>query len=402
MTYDVQSPDAARLFPYIPDWRGGFDVRRSFKTDIQVSRNNTEQRRSLRSAPRLSAEYRTVVSDDELRGANHFLRSWQNKPAIVPDFARWARTTDDAALSSTAIEIDPLPVWAAAGQNLVLCGADGLLEQVLVDSIAGTTVNLADPLGHAWASGSVVRPTFFGLMESKIGESYRRRGAAEIAVTIDCYPGGEPPREEGTAWATLNGREVFTPIPDYSGAPSVSSVWPMDRIDYGQGRTAQFRPVAEAQAMVEADFTGLDPALAAELEQFFDRMKGRRTAFWAPSWEKDFTLNATAGSGTSAFVATGSDWADEFGATDYGDIDVGVAVFLTSGVAIYRQITDIANSGGNSQVTVNAAWGTALTVATVARICLMPLVRFASDEMVMSWVTPLKAEARLSFQQVRL
>lgn len=401
MTYDVQSPDAARLFPYLPDWRSGFNVRRSFKTDIRASRNNTEQRRAIRSAPRLSAEYRTVVSEADLRDANHFLRSWQNKPTIVPDFARWARTTADASGAATAIVINPIPVWVAAGQNLYLCGEDET-EVVLVDSVVGTTVNLADPLANAWPSGSVVRPTFFGLMESKIGTSRPTRGAAEITVSIDCYPGGEPPRAVGTAWATLGGREVFTPVPDYAGPPSVSSVWPMDRIDYDIGRTAQFRPVAELQTMVECDFSGFSPTEMAEVEQFFDRMKGRRTAFWLPTWEKDFVLNATAGSGTSSFVATGSDWASDFGATDYAAIDIGVAVFLTSGTAIYRQITDIAASGGNSVVTVNAAWGTALTVATVARICLMPLRRFASDEMVSSWRTPLKAETRLTFQEVRL
>lgn len=400
MTYDVQSPDAARLFPYLPDWRSGFDVRRSFKTDIKVSRNNTEQRRSIRTSPRLSAEYRTVVSEDDLRNANHFLRSWQNKPTVVPDFARWALTTASASGGASAIVINPLPAWVAAGQNLILCGDED--ELVLVDSVAGTTVNLADPLANAWPSGSVVRPTFFGLMESKIGTSRPTRGAAEITVSIDCYPGGEPPRAVGTAWATLNGREVFTPTPDYAGPPTISSVWPMDRVDFEIGRTAQFRPVAEAQSMLEADFTGFSPTEMAEVEQFFDRMKGRRTAFWMPTWEKDFVLNATAGSGTSAFVATGSDWASDFGATDYSAIDVGVAVFLTDGTEIYRQITDISASGGNSQVTVNAAWGTALTVATVARICLMPLWRFANDDMTSSWRTPLKAETRLSFQQVRL
>jgi len=401
MTYDVQSPAVARLFQYLPDWRSGFDVRRSFKTDITASRNNTEQRRAIRSAPRISVEYRTALTDDDLRGANHFLRAWQNKPAIVPDFARWARTTALASSGAAAFTINPVPPWIAAGQNLVLCGG-GVMERVLVDSVAGTTVNLEDALDNSWASGSVVRPTFFGLMESKIGSSRRHYGAAELTVSLDCYPGGEPPRAIGTAWATLSNREVFTQVPDFAGPPSVSSIWPMDRVDFGQGRTAQFRPVAEAQRQVEADFSGLDVALAAEFEQFFDRMKGRCRAFYMPTWEKVFALNATALAASSAFVATGSAWATDFGSTDFTAIDVGVAVYLIDGTAIFRKITDISASGGNSQITVNAAWGVNLTVPTVARICLMPLWRFNTDEMVTSWRTPLKADARLGFIQVRL
>jgi hypothetical protein len=65
-----------------------------------------------------------------------------------------------------------------------------------------------------------------------------------------------------------------------------------------------------------------------------------------------------------------------------------VAVCLTDGTIIYRRITDIAASGGNSVVTVNAAWGTALSSANVARISRMPLSRFASDDMTTSWRTP--------------
>jgi hypothetical protein len=400
VTYDVQSPDAARLFPYLPDWRGGFSVSRSFKSDIITSRNNSEQRRAIRNAPRIGVEYRTVVQDADLRWANHFLRAWQNKPTAIPDFARWSRTDSSVSAGATAIVIDPLPAWVAEGQNLVLCGDE--MEQVLVDSVAGTTVNLADALDNSWPSGSVVRPTFFGLMESTIRTSRRTPGAAEISVSLNCYPGGEPPRAAGSAWATLDGREVFTRVPDYAGPPSVSFAWPMDRIDYGHGRTAQFRPVAENATLVEADFSGLTVATAAEVEQFFDRHKGRRTAFWCPTWGKDFTLNATALAASSAFLATGSDWASDFGATDFSAIDVGVAVYLTDGTAIFRKIADIAASAGNSTVTVNAAWGVNLTVATVARICLMPLTRFASDEMTMRWVTPLSAESRLGFQQVRL
>lgn len=401
MTYDVQSPDAARLWAYLPDWSSGFDVRRAFKTDIAgPSRNNKEQRRALRSSPRFSVEYSTVVSEDDLRDAKLFLLAWQNKPTIIPDFARWARTTALASGGASAIVISPMPAWVAAGQNLVLCGDDGM-EQVLVDSVAGTTINLVDPLSDAWVSGSVVRPTFFGLFGGKIGSVRPNRGAGKFSIAIDCYPGGEPPRAIGTAWATLNDREVFTPVPDYAGAPSISSLWPVEGIDYGQGRTAQFRPVEQQQSLVECDFRGLDVTETAELEQFFDRMKGRRNAFYLPTWEKDYVLAATAGSGTATMLAEGTALAANFGSTDYSDVEEALAVWLTDGTAIYRRITDISVSGGNSQITVDSNWGAALTVATVARISRMPLVRFASDEMTTGWRTPLASDVKLPFQSVR-
>jgi hypothetical protein len=399
MSYDVDTPSAARLWPYAPDWSRTFDVRRAYSTDIFTSRDGTEQRRAIRDAPRISAAYRTVVTGADKRAADHHLRAWQNKPVVVPDFARWARLTDASSGGTSALDVSPMPGWVAADQPLVLCKT-GVREEVLVDSVAGSTITLAAPLVHAWAIGDVLRPSFFGLFGGQISSQRPNGDAAAIDVTLDCYPGGEPPRDTGAAWASLNSIEIFTPQPDYSGGLSVGHLWPVDQVDFSRGRTAQFRPVDFMARTSEADYNGMGVTLATQVEQFFDRMKGRRGAFYVPTWEKDFVLVGTASSGSSAFTASGSALATDFGGIGYSIVNEGVAVCLTDGTVLYRRITDISASGGNSLVTVNAAWGTALSSANVARISRMPLSRFASDEMTTSWRTTLSAAAHLSFQQV--
>lgn len=399
MSYDVLAPEAARLWRFGPDWRSGFNVRRSFWTDIVTSRNNTEQRRALRNSPRFGLDYRATVKGSELSEANRWLRAWQNKPTVIPDFARWARLTGASIVGASTLTVSPLPAWAAEGQRLVLCG--DVMEEVLVDSVAGTTINLVEPLANAWAIGAVLRPTFFGLLAAKTSSSRLTPGAAEISVDFEAYPGGSPPRAAGAAWATLGTREVFTLDPDYHSSPSVSYVWPVEQVDAKRGRTAQFRPIDRAERTLEADISGLDVTTATQLEQFFDRMRGRRGAFYVPTGEKDFSLAATAGSGTATFLHSGLDIADDFGSINYANIETAIAVFLTNGTRIYRRITDIAASGGNSLITVSATWGTALTTANVARISWMPIYRFASDDFTTSWQTPLSARARVSFQSVR-
>jgi hypothetical protein len=399
VSYDVDTPTVARLWRYAPDWSRGFDVKRSYLTDIITSRDGTEQRRATRDQPRLSADYRTVVSGDARRASDHHLRAWQDKPVVVPDFARWARLTDASLATTDTLTISPVPVWASAGQPLVLC-ADGVIEEVVVASVAGTTITLEDPLEHNWASGDVLRPTFFGLFDGRLTSSRLNRDAAAIDVHIDCYPGGEPARTTGSAWAGLGGIEVFTPQPDYASAPSVGHIWPIDKVDYERGRTAQFRPILRYSRTLDAEYNGLGLTLATQLEQFFDRMKGRRGAFYLPTWEQDFVLADTPGSGSTTFLADGPELANDFASTDYSAVNEGVAVCLTSGTTLYRRITDIAASGLDTLVTVNAAWGVALSSSNVARVSRMNLSRFASDDMVTSWRTPLTAGARLSFQQV--
>lgn len=400
MSYDVLSPAVARLWPYSPNWSGGFTVRRAWKTDICTARDKTEQRRALRQVPRLSVDYRTTQTAADLTAAKLWLRAWQNKPAVIPHFARYALTTAPSLTGAFTLDVSPLPAWIAIGQRVVLCGV-GVTEEGIVATAVGTTITLADPLANDWPSGSVLRPTFFGLLDGELQTNRITPGAGEISVSLDALPGGEPPAAAGTAWATLGAREIFTLDPDYRSPVNVRALFAVEKVDVGRGRTGQFRPFDRAEQIVEADFSALGSTAALELEQFFDRMKGKRNAFYLPSGEKDLDLAASAGSGSTTFLVTGTALADDFGAVDYSLLEQGVAIFLTNGTRIYRRVNDIALSGGDSLVTLSAALGTAITTANVARISWMPLVRFGSDEMAMTWQTPLSAGSRLPFQSVR-
>lgn len=397
MTYDLGTLSAARLWPYQPDWARGYELRRAFLTDVFRSRNNTEQRRALRDVPRLSASYQTNVAGDELQAAKHYLRAWQNQPSAVPDFARWARTTAPSSGGASALTMASPPAWIAAERLIVLC-AEGTLELAEIESVAGSTINLADPLANAWPSGSVVRPALFGLLDGRMRGSRITRGAQAVDVRIAVYPGGEPPEDEGAASVTFNGYEVFAAEPDFSGSPSVDYLFPVEQIDYGIGRTAQFRPVDRAEQLIEAEFTGLSPDDAQEIEQVFLRAKGMRGAFYRPSCEKDMTLAANA-SASATIDVEGTALADDFGSIDYGANDVAIEIVQTSGTRLHRLITAIAAVGGNSRITLSAA--VTVTTATTARISWMPLARFASDELATRWRSPVSASIRATFQTVK-
>lgn len=397
MSYDVLSPEAARLWSYLPDWRNGFDVKRAFETDIKISRDNTEQRRALRANPRFFIDYRTMLTGDEFREAKLWLRAWQNKPAVIPDFSRWARLTAGSAAATSTLDVNPMPAWAAAGQRAILCGAFD--EEVLIDSVAGTTITLTEPLAVTWNEGDVLRPTFFGLINGRTATSRLTASAAQFDISLDAYPGGTPPRAAGAAWASFNSREIFTPEPD--ARADVASLWPVETKDVNRGWIAQFRPIDRNEQLVEFDFSGMNVELAGQVEQFFDRHKGRRNAFYLPSGEKDFDLAANAGSGTSTFLSSGLAISNDFGAINYASVETAIAVCMADGSHHYRRVTDIDASGGNSRITVSSAWPLTLTPANVARISWMPVCRFGSDEMTTSWRSPLTAATRLAFQTVR-
>jgi hypothetical protein len=398
MSYDLDTPSAARLWPFQPDFSSPYEIRRAFLTDITTSRNNTERRRALRDVARLSASYRTNVAGDELQAAKHFLRAWQNKPTAVPDYSRWAATTGSSSGGATTITMASPPAWIAAGQLAILCDPDGDSELVEIESVADPVVTLADPLATAWASGSIVRPVILGLLNGRLQGSMITRGVQQLGVQINAYPGGEPPEDEGTASDTFNGYEVFTAEPDFAQAPSIGHLWPVEQIDFGYGRAAQFRPIDRGESLVEATFTGLSPAAAQAIEQVFLRSKGMRGAFYRPTCEKDMTLAANT-SGLARFDAVGTALADDFGSIDYAANPTMIEIVQTNGTRTRKRIAGITSVGGNSRIAFSGALS--LTIATTARISWMPLVRFASDELGTSWRTFLSATIRAGFQTVK-
>lgn len=398
MSYDLDTPSAARLWPYQPDFSSPYEVRRAFLTDITTSRSNTERRRALRDVPRLSANYRASLSGDDLQAAKHFLRAWQNKPTAVPDYSRWIATTGSSSGGASTLTIASPPAWIAAGRLALLCGPDGDSELVEIESVADPVVTLADPLASAWPSGSIVRPVILGLLNGRMQGNRLTRGAQQIGVQISAYPGGEPPEDEGAASVTFNGYEVFTAEPDFAQSPSIDYLWPVEPVDFGFGRTAQFRPVDRAEGLTEATFTGLTPAEAQAIEQVFLRSKGMRGAFYRPTCEKDMTLAANT-SAVAYFDVPGTTLASDFGSIDYAANPTAIEIVQTNGTRTHKLITGITSVAGKSRVAFSGALS--LTVAGVARISWMPLVRFASDELATSWRTFLSATIRANFQTVK-
>lgn len=398
MTYDVATPGVARLWDYRPDWRSSISVRRAFRTDIITSRNGTEQRRSLRAVPRYALEFSSVISGADLQAAKHELRFAQNLPRAVPDWTRFATTTSASTTGTSTITVASPPAWLADGGLAYLCNGSQS-ELVLIDFVYIDEVEIAGALANNWPSGTTIRPAIFGLLTGQIAARKLNRSAQDLSIEIEAYSGGEPPEDEGTAGDTLNGYEIFTGPLDYGASPSVDYLWPVEQIDYGIGRTAQFRPIEQHEQLVEADFFGRTRAQVQQIEQFWLRHKGRRSAFYRPTCEKDLTLAADASS-SSTIDVLGTRLADDWQLADAPYTDTALEIVLTNGTRIRRTISSVALAGSNSRISLNAS--TTAAVADVARISWMPLCRFANDELVTRWQSPTSASIALKFQSLRL
>lgn len=396
MAYDLANAASAVIFPYSPDLQRGFEITRSFSTDIFASRSGKEQRRANRDRPRYAIGYSAPLWDSQLQEARQYLRANQEAITAIPDFSRSQALASQASSASSSITLDAAPDWLVEGSFAILCHS-GDYELIQIASIASEVLTLEDALVSTWPVGSRIRRAFIGLLDGQIRASRLRPGAQELQVRLGVYPGAMPQEVEGSADASLGDFEIFDQALDWSASPAIEYLFPVEQVDFRIGRTAQFRPIDYAQNLIESSFNGLSNAQAQKIEQAFLRSKGRRAAMWLPTGEKDI-IPAANPSGSN-IIAVGPALAALYGSVDFAEEFLGLQICLRDGSKLYRRITDISASASNSDISLSAS--VSFTIDELARISLMPLARFASDDLSLIWRGPLAAQIDARFQTVR-
>jgi hypothetical protein len=269
-----------------------------------------------------------------------------------------------------------------------------------VASIVGTTITFDEFDAFDWPDGTRLHPSLTGYLDASIqAPVISPRGVLDLSVTFHVDPGSEPTEEDGTAPATLSGREVFLTRPNR---------WlPIDIIrvqegaaaaDYGFGRIGRFFPIEFATRMWEATYTGCDFDDADALRQFFDRMKGRRGEFYMPTWTADLVPTAGITSAGTTLLVDGDGLEAAYdGSTTYA----AVALRKTDGTWITRTVTNVADiTGGGASITIGSTWGEDVALGSIAMVCWLPVWRFATDILTMTWVRDDVAEVRLAMQMI--
>jgi hypothetical protein len=269
-----------------------------------------------------------------------------------------------------------------------------------VESVTGTTVAFEESDATAWSAPTRLSPSLDGYLEDSIPAplTSRTHGVVEASITFHVDPGSEPVEDQGAATATLAGREVFLATPNRWQAIGIDRLQEgAAAVDYGFGRIRRFFPIPFSTRMWEAQYTACDFAHAEKIRQFFDRMIGRCREFYMPTWQNDLVpVGGISSAGTTITVEGTETDAVYSGST----IWKAVAVRKADGNWITRTVTNITSSGGNSIITVGAAWGETVAHDDIEQVSWLPLWRFASDAMTMSWPREDVAEIKLPMQML--
>lgn len=371
----------AEVFPFKPNWAEGYEVLMAYKTDIFTSRSGKEQRRALRSTPRRTVTYSAMTHGSDMVAFQRLMATKQNADFHLPDWSRFVRT-EGVEAGATHFSIRSIsPPWLVAGATVFLIDGDTVASATIA-SASSHTVALTAPSPQTFSGGTVLRPTFDGLLGS-LATTSNTSNLVTVNVSFDVTPGSVPNSADVFAPWVVAGKEVFGFNWNWGEAVSTDYQWSVEQVDFQRGVTTTYRPLDFGTVVQKATLVRQTEQVGA-ITRFVERQKGQRGEFWMPSGTADMELLSNISNGSASFTVAGSDLYEKF---SLDPVYTGVALYLRDGRKVFRKINSIGLSGGNSIVNLSVAATFAIPTTLVAKISWMRPARFASDEQTIEYLT---------------
>jgi hypothetical protein len=373
------------LWPFSVNWSEPFRIKYQTVTEIIESRARKEQRISHRQVPRKTFSFTCTVHADSRRRFEALLTLWQAKPFVVAEAPRVVYLPE--VTSGTTIEVEAVMPWMVVDRYLVIYDRTAeRWDYTIITGIAGTTLTVFPGIGASYPVGSRLFAASIGRLED-VRANRKSDDASLVDVEFSCAP-SQAAETAQTADVEHNGREVLTLKPNWNESVEATYEYDSDRIDYKHGRRLFYYPAGYSKRIHKATYLRRGADEAEWLRAFFWRVRGRQDEFYMPTRSNDLPLLSKT---ASTLTVDGTD-VYEFYATD--TVYKNICVEFEDGTEIYREVTGIISSGGNSVLSISPDW--TFDTSTVKRISWMPVWRLASDDLTVEWVTESAATAQFA------
>lgn len=384
---------------FVPDWGDGIVEGLTAATDILQSESGVSQRRKLRGSPRREFNGSMYVEGRERQLLDLALFGWSDRIWSIPIWP-------DIQLldAGIAADVDFIPCsteWLdfRDGGLAMLRGEDAFTsETVEILEVLPNGLQLKRNTQLAWPAGSRLYPARSAqlLEEPSLNKLTDRLFEAEVrflVVEVCDWPKWLP--------ATLyRGRPVWDRRPDDSENLTHAAQRLRSTLDSGFAQPLITDTARRALQVLGQRHLDLGREARALVRSFIYGMDGRQKVVWVPTHMDDLTLLTPA-----TAVATTIDVAN-IGYTRFSNGKPGrrdIRIERWNGTVLMRRIIGATELDGQTErLALDAALGSDLQPADVARISWMNLMRFESDtqniehmtdsEGVAAWATAFREE----------
>ena len=297
------------ILDFLPNWRNGVTETREYLTNIMTAYDQTEQRAALRDKPRNTMAYTLLLHGADASRFDWLLTAAQAQVLLMPYWPMPFHLTAAAANGALALQLDgDLPPWVVAGEQLAMVYGGRSSVPVTVQSVAGKTVNLVAPgLPGAWPKGAMVYPTWQVRAQDSLAFKRHTPTVSEASISLSRQiSGAAAPVPASVADMTYDSLEVLPRDSNWRDGQDVTMAWMTDLMDGQRGRTS-YEVLSKAQQRTSSGSVLLDNLAKANWWQaFYDRHKGRRGVFYAPTRSRDLPLVKSPTPAKSVFAVAGT------------------------------------------------------------------------------------------------
>ena len=395
--------ERARLLIFAPNWRDSYQITTEFKTEVLTSRAGREQRRALRRKARKSISYRTQALSRNLREFQRHMAKAHSIQIILPEETRFVSTMADIGAGNTVFRVDGTPDWLAPEQEVVIRAAGGT-RNVVIQAVIGDQVVLKSPPGFFVPAGSPIMLALRGRLAQEISSDLYTNTATEATINFDVTPAvGERTVDYQPPADSLDWRPIFWLKPNWKSEPALRFQHPREVVDFDVGRVTTQVPIKFAHRTYDFTFSGRGERDIAQIVGLFNAMRGRAGEFYYPSWTHDLPFDYPLTVGTRTMEFDGSDVFDYFN----GDtVHRAVFLMMPNGEP-YRfnslvdnvegEVQAVQFSEGRTILTFKYDWPRTIQPHEPVMTGWLYATRFASDQLVVEWMTRTVGQVRTSF-----
>lgn len=362
----------------------GGDVAESLEWSTDVNQSpatGVEQRRRLRTAPRVTQAFDGMQSGQVRRWLENLLHATGTGPWDIPLLADAMVLAEDAEVGALALAGDASWLrFVAGGRALLSTGDPRTAEVVQIDSAGSDGLVLSTGTTRAWHAGACVRPLYAGRFDTMptlarfTGDTVSYSADARLEDVMDlAFDHGLP---------LYRDYPVLERFVDWSSDPAWTPVRLTSTQDEGAGQVFVNDAIGAALPELTVQLGATAREDIAALLGLLWTMCGRWQPVWVPSRTLDLAVEAAAASGANTLTV---DWS---GLADIGVVEHrrDLRIALHDGTVIYRRITAIdALTDSQELVTLDSPIVTGFAVGDVAAVSFMALMRQNADVNRLNW-----------------
>jgi len=381
------------MFPFEPE--APLTERLIFLTDVLEAIDGTEQRVSLRKAPRQEWTMKLVREDGPERQKIDMLAfDWTSRVFGIPVWTEPSYVTGAVTAGATSVNVDDttLADYRADGLAIVFETEDKF-DALEIQSVGPTTINFKTPILNDYAVGTRVMPLRTCITSVPIKERKYAVNLAEFEIVMRVLD-NDVDLGSTSGWPTFGGKVLLSDPNAIEQTLDGDISRQITVIDGDTGKLSQASTWNRSRHGSAKTFITRTRSALWSVRKLLHAFRGRQVSFYLPTFTKDVSLSTTYLSGASALTIV------NIGYTRYAKQrtpKVNIRIVLKNGTTFERNITNSSEvSPTVEQLTISATIGQNITPADVERIEFYEKVRIDNDEITIEHRSS-NGEAKIGF-----